>query len=81
MFRGQKPDVYDSWGDCSEYVVGYNGVAYRNYVTWWEAEVAYATFFEQHNKNCKPEQVAKFWNWKILVILVQFVVIVVLCYK
>jgi hypothetical protein len=76
MFQGWKPELYDSWGDYSEYVVGYNDATCRNYITRWEAEVAYAVFLQQHNKNCKPEQVAKFWSWKDLVILVKFVVIV-----
>jgi viroplasmin and RNaseH domain-containing protein len=60
MFRGQKPEVYDSWGDCSEYVVGYNGVAYRNYVTWWEAEVAYATFLNNITKIASQNKLPNF---------------------
>jgi hypothetical protein len=65
----------------SEYVVGYSGTACRSSIIRWEEDAAYDTFLEHHYKNRKPEQVAKCWYWKDLVILVEFVVIVVLCYK
>jgi hypothetical protein len=45
-----------------------------------EAEAAYVAFLEQQNKDRKPEQVPKFWSWKDVLILVQFVVIIVLWY-
>jgi hypothetical protein len=28
VFQGRKTGVYDSWGDYSEYVIGYSGTAY-----------------------------------------------------
>jgi viroplasmin and RNaseH domain-containing protein len=31
MFCGQKAGVYDSWGVCSEYVLGLSGAAYQSY--------------------------------------------------
>jgi hypothetical protein len=81
VFRGQKSEVYVSWGVCSEYVLGYSGAVYRSYFKRLEVVTTYATFLEQQNKDRKPEQVAKSRSWKDLVILVQFIVIVVLWYK
>jgi viroplasmin and RNaseH domain-containing protein len=46
VFRGRKPEVYDSWGVYSEYVLGFSGAAYRSYFTGLEAKAAYATFLE-----------------------------------
>jgi hypothetical protein len=73
--------VYDPWGVYSEYILGYSGVTYYSYFTRLEAEIAYAAFLQQQNKDRKPEQVVKFWYWKDLVMLVQFVLIVFLWYK
>jgi viroplasmin and RNaseH domain-containing protein len=28
VFHGQKPGVYESWGVCNEYVVGFSGAAF-----------------------------------------------------
>jgi viroplasmin and RNaseH domain-containing protein len=28
VFHGQKPRVYESWGVCNEYVVGFSGAAF-----------------------------------------------------
>jgi ribonuclease HI len=64
VFHGRKPEVYDSWGVCSEYVLGFSGVAYRSYFTRLEAEEAYDAFLKQQNKDRKPEHVAKLWSWK-----------------
>jgi hypothetical protein len=38
-----------------------------------EADAAYAAFLQQQNKDRRSKHVAKFWSWKDLVILVQFV--------
>jgi viroplasmin and RNaseH domain-containing protein len=50
MFRGWKPRVYDSWGVCSEYVLGFSGVSYQSYFTRLEAEKTYAALFKQQKK-------------------------------
>jgi ribonuclease HI len=47
VFRGRIPGVYDSWGLCSEQVLGYGGAACRSYVSRSEAEPTYTTFLEQ----------------------------------
>jgi viroplasmin and RNaseH domain-containing protein len=78
VFCGQKPGVYDSWGICNEYVLGFSGAAYWSYFTRMVAEDAYAAFLEQQNIDQKPKHVVNIWSWKDWVILVQFVVIVVL---
>jgi viroplasmin and RNaseH domain-containing protein len=51
VFCGQKYGVYDSWGVCSEYILGFSGAASWSYFTRLEAEEAYATFLEQQNKD------------------------------
>jgi viroplasmin and RNaseH domain-containing protein len=28
VFPGQMPGVYDSWGVCSEYILGFSGAIY-----------------------------------------------------
>jgi viroplasmin and RNaseH domain-containing protein len=33
-----------SWGVCSEYVLGFSGAAYQDYLTRMEPEEAYAAF-------------------------------------
>jgi viroplasmin and RNaseH domain-containing protein len=70
VFQCWKPGVYDSWGVCSEYVLGFSGVTYRSYFTRLEAKAAYAAFLEQQNKDRRLEYVAKLWSWKDLVILI-----------
>jgi viroplasmin and RNaseH domain-containing protein len=81
VFCGQKPGVYESWGVCSEYVLGLSGATYQSYLTRRQAEEVYATFPEHQNKDRKLEHVANMWCWKDWVILVQFVIIAVLWYK
>jgi ribonuclease HI len=49
VFRGRKPGVYDSWGVCSKYVLGFSGVTYQSYLTRMEVEEAYASFLEHQN--------------------------------
>jgi viroplasmin and RNaseH domain-containing protein len=62
--------VYDSWGVCSEYVLGFSGVTYQSYFTRLEAKATYAAFLEQQNKDRRLEYVVKLWSWKDLVILI-----------
>jgi viroplasmin and RNaseH domain-containing protein len=31
VFRGQKSGMYDSWGVCSEYVLGFSDAVYHSY--------------------------------------------------
>jgi viroplasmin and RNaseH domain-containing protein len=88
VFRGQKPGVYDSWGVCSEYILGFSSVIYQSYSIRMQAEEAYAAFLEHQNKDRKtedvtrkPEHITNMWCSKDWVILVQFIVIVVLWYK
>jgi hypothetical protein len=45
--------VYDLWGVCSECVLGSSGAAYWSYFTSLEAEITYAAFLEQQNKDRK----------------------------
>jgi viroplasmin and RNaseH domain-containing protein len=88
VFHGRKPGVYDLWGVCSEYVLGFSGATFQSYPTRMQAEEAYVAFLDHQNKLQKSEQVAqkvedgaKKWSWKDWMILVQFVVIAVLWYN
>jgi viroplasmin and RNaseH domain-containing protein len=85
MFRDRKPRVYESWGVCSEYVVGFSGTAFYSYSIRMHVEEVYVAFLEHQNQDRKPEQVARNPEdavnkrcWKYWVILVQFVVVVIL---
>jgi viroplasmin and RNaseH domain-containing protein len=31
VFCGRKPEVYESWGVCSDYVIGFSGAAFQSY--------------------------------------------------
>jgi viroplasmin and RNaseH domain-containing protein len=64
MLYGRKPGVYDSWGVCSEYVLGFSGIGCQSYLTRMEAEEAYATFLEHQNKDQKTKHVTNIWSWK-----------------
>jgi viroplasmin and RNaseH domain-containing protein len=33
VFHGQKSGMYDSWGVCSEYVLGFSDAVYQIYYT------------------------------------------------
>jgi viroplasmin and RNaseH domain-containing protein len=46
MFCCRKTEVYESWGVCNEYVVGFSGVAFHSYSTRMQAEKAYEAFLE-----------------------------------
>jgi viroplasmin and RNaseH domain-containing protein len=77
VFRGQKPEVYDSWGVYSEYVVDFSSATFQSYSTRMQAEEAYVSFLDHQNKLQKSEQVsqkaedvAKKWFWKDWMILV-----------
>jgi viroplasmin and RNaseH domain-containing protein len=68
VFRGRKPEVYDS---CSEYIVGFSGAAFQSYSTRMQAEEAYVAFLDHPDKlqksvqvTPKAEDVAKKWCWK-----------------
>jgi ribonuclease HI len=58
MFHGRKSGVYDLWGVCSEYVVGFSGAAFYSYLTIMQAEEAYVSFLENQNELQKSEQAA-----------------------
>jgi viroplasmin and RNaseH domain-containing protein len=55
VFCGQKPRVYDSWGVCSEYVVGFSGDAFQSYSTRMQAEEAYVAFLDHQDELQKSE--------------------------
>jgi ribonuclease HI len=59
VFRGRKPEVYDSWRVCSEYVVGFSGAAFQSYSIRMQAEEAYVTFLDHQDKLQKSVQVAQ----------------------
>jgi viroplasmin and RNaseH domain-containing protein len=58
VFRGQKPGVYDSWGVCSEYVVGFSGATFQSYSTRIQAKKTYVNFLYHQDELRKSEQVA-----------------------
>jgi viroplasmin and RNaseH domain-containing protein len=58
VFHGRKPEVYDSWGVCSEYVASFSGAAFQSYLIMIQAEEAYVAFLEDQNTLWKSEQVA-----------------------
>jgi viroplasmin and RNaseH domain-containing protein len=33
VFHGRKTGVYESWGVCSKYIVGFSGAALQSYST------------------------------------------------
>jgi viroplasmin and RNaseH domain-containing protein len=55
VFDDQKSRVYDSWGVCSEYIVGFSGVAFQSYSTRMQAEETYVAFLDHRNKLRKSE--------------------------
>jgi viroplasmin and RNaseH domain-containing protein len=55
VFHGRKSRVYDSWGVCSEYAIGFSGSAFQSYSTRMQAEEAYIAFFEHQNELQKLE--------------------------
>jgi viroplasmin and RNaseH domain-containing protein len=59
VFRGWKPEVYDSWGVYSEYIVGFSGAAFQSYSTRMQAKQAYVTFLDHQDELRKSEQVAQ----------------------
>jgi viroplasmin and RNaseH domain-containing protein len=59
VVRGRKPEVYDSWGVCSEYVVGFSSATFQSYSTRMQAEEAYVSFLDHQNKLQKSEQVSQ----------------------
>jgi viroplasmin and RNaseH domain-containing protein len=59
VFRGRKPEVYDSWGVYSDYIVGFSGAAFQSYSTRMQAKQAYVTFLDHQDELRKSEQVAQ----------------------
>jgi viroplasmin and RNaseH domain-containing protein len=59
VFRDRKPRVYDSWGVCSEYIIGFSDAAFQSYSTRMQAEKAYVAFLEHQNEEWKIEQVTQ----------------------
>jgi hypothetical protein len=90
VFHGRNTGVYESWGICNEQVSGCPGASCMSCPTRSQAEAAYADFLNHDSQKVKPQQLvlasnvkpgAQYWTWKDVVILVQFLVILVLCYK
>jgi viroplasmin and RNaseH domain-containing protein len=46
VFRGRKTGVYESWGVCSEYVIGFSCATFQSCSTRMQAEEAYKAFLE-----------------------------------
>jgi ribonuclease HI len=59
VFHGRKPGVYDSWGVCNEYVVGFSGAAFQSYSTRMQVEEVYVAFLNHQNELQKLEQVVQ----------------------
>jgi hypothetical protein len=59
VFRGQKAEVYELWGICSEYVVSFSRAVYQSYSISMQSEEPYIAFIEHQPKDRKPEHVAQ----------------------
>jgi viroplasmin and RNaseH domain-containing protein len=59
VFRGQKVGVYESWGVCCEYAVGFSGAAFESYSTRMQNEEAYEAFLEHIVE--KGEHISNKW--------------------
>ena len=86
VFRGRQPGVYGSWPICNEQVLGFPGGSCLSYPTQEQAQATYAAFVAYERKHVKraPSSVKEArgqCSFKDVVILLQFVVILVLCYK
>jgi viroplasmin and RNaseH domain-containing protein len=62
VFLGWKPGLYESWGVCNKYIVGFSGAALQSYSTRMQAEEAYQAFLEHITE--KGEYVSNTWCWK-----------------
>lgn len=69
VFVGRKPGVYLSWQECQKQVSGYPGACYQKYP------------FLCSNKPMKKVDVVGKIEWKDVVLMIQFLTILVLCYK
>jgi hypothetical protein len=85
VFCGRKPEVYDSWGVCSEYIVVSVVLLFRATRQGCRLRKIILFFLDHQDKLQKSKQVTqkakdvtKKWCWKDWVILVQFIVIIVL---
>jgi viroplasmin and RNaseH domain-containing protein len=59
VFHDRKPEVYESSGVCSEYVIGFSCAAFQSYSTRMQTEEAYQTFLK--NITEKGEHVSNKW--------------------
>ena len=41
VFKGKQSNVYTSWAECSEHVLGYRGVVHKKYGSYDEAMAAF----------------------------------------
>lgn len=41
VWKGKKPGIYMSWGDCKAMITGYTGVQYKSFSTFAEAKKAF----------------------------------------
>jgi viroplasmin and RNaseH domain-containing protein len=94
LCSGYQPDVYSSWAACNDQVSGLRDNCYQRFETKAEAKLAFdvymrgATYEEKvehevHKREAevvKGEEGSKPITSRDIVIAVQFVIIVVLCY-
>jgi viroplasmin and RNaseH domain-containing protein len=79
IFHSRVPGVYASRAICSDQVLGFSSASFRSYATG-NGAAAYATYLHHDKKKHKAED-AKTWSWKDVLISVQIVLILFLCYK
>ena len=85
------PRVYDSWSECNEQVIYYEGSSHDSCNSREKAEYHYNQYFPKQKRKselvgspdaftgCASQNwLIKFVGWKDLIILLQFVIIVVL---
>ena len=91
VYRGRCPGVYDSWSECNEQVIYYEGSSHDSFNSREKAEYHYNQYvLKQKRKSelvgsvdgltgCASQKwLIRFSGRKNLIILLQFVIIVVL---
>ena len=51
VWAGQKPGVYDNWGECKEQVDHFEGAKYKSFETQEAAVSAFREGYEQYYRN------------------------------
>ena len=91
VYRGRCPGVYDSWSECNEQVIYYEGSSHDSFNSREKAEYHYNQYvLKQKRKSelvgsvdgltgcASQKRLIGFSGWKNLIILLQFVIIVML---